>query len=221
MRKKVLLMGGNSKAKSLAVSLLSQGYRVVIINDSYDDCIELSKIEGVTVICGDATKPFILEEAGADECDISIALMPQDADNLVASELCKKKFKVVKTVALVADPKKIEFFYKQGIDSVVCAIYAITSIIEQQAFIDQITTIIPIDKGKIEVIEVQIPKNSLIIGKKLWEINLPKEVIIGSILRKDTIIIPRGDSCILANDTLVVIANNAQQDEAIKILTEV
>ncbi len=219
MKKRVLLIGGRNKAKSLAMSLLGQGYKVTAVNETHEDCMKLAEIKGLTVIHGDGTKPFILDEAGAAECDISIALTSKDEDNLVASELCKKKFHVGKTVSLVSDPQKTEFFYKMGIDSVVCAISAITSIIEQQAFIDEMTNIISIGTGRVQIVEVHIPNESPVAGKKLWEITLSKDVIVGCILRGDSTLIPRGDTRILAGDILVVISSNGQEIAAVKELT--
>jgi trk system potassium uptake protein len=66
---------------------------------------------------------------------------------LIICELCKKKYNVKKTVALVNDPKKTDFFHQMGIDSVVCAVNAITNIIEQQVFLDGIASLIPIGEG--------------------------------------------------------------------------
>ena len=135
----------------------------------------------------------------------------KDEDNLVICELCKKKFHIEKTVALLTDPKKTDFFYRMGIDSVVCAITAITGIIEQQAFVDKITTLIPIGEGRVNIAEVPIPDTSPAAGKKLWEINLPKEVIVGCILRGDTTMVPRGDTRILSGDMLVLISSDKQE----------
>jgi trk system potassium uptake protein TrkA len=79
--------------------------------------------------------------------------------------------------------------------------------------------IIPIGEGRIQIAEVLISDNAPAVGKKLWEINLPKEVIIGCILRGDTAMIPRGDTRILAGDVLVLISGNGQEITAIKELT--
>ncbi len=219
MKKKVLLVGGRSKAKALALSLIKRGYQVTAINDIYDDCLKLAEIKKLTVINGDGTKPFILEDSSAENCDIAIALTSKDEDNLVICELCKKRFHVKKTVSLVSDPKKTDFFYKMGIDSVVCAISAITSIIEQQAFVDEMANIVPLGEGRIQIAEVPVSGGAPVVGKKLWEINLPKEVIIGCILRSSTTMIPRGDTRILAGDVLVLISGNGQEIAAIKGLT--
>lgn len=219
MKKKVLLVGGRSKAKSLAMSLIKRGYLVTAVNNSYEDCLRLAVINKLTVMNGDGTKPFILEDAGAESCDIAIALTSKDEENLVICELCKKRFHVNKTVALVSDPKKTEFFYKMGIDSVVCAISAVTSIIEQQAFLDEMANIVPIGEGRVQIAEVPVSASAPVVGKKLWEINLPQEVIIGCILRGDTTMIPRGDTRILSSDVLVLISGNGQEIAAIKELT--
>ena len=118
MKGNVLLVGGRSKAKSLAQSLLKKGYQVTVINKDLPDCEKLAENEKLTVIHGDGTKPYVLEDAGAGDVKIAIALTPRDEDNLVVCELCKKKFRVPKTLSLLSDPQKTDFFYKMGVDSV-------------------------------------------------------------------------------------------------------
>ena len=74
MKTRVLLVGGRSKAKSLASSLIKKGYQVTVINNAYEDCLKLAEIDRLTVIQGDGTRPFVLEDASAGEADIAIAL---------------------------------------------------------------------------------------------------------------------------------------------------
>lgn len=215
MKGNVLLVGGRSKAKALAQSLLKKGYRVTVINKDLPDCERLAENEKLIVIHGDGTKPYVLEDAGAVNAEIVIALTPRDEDNLVICELCKKKFRVSKTLSLLSDPQKTDFFYKMGVDSVVCAISAVTSIIEQQAFMEEMAKAIPIGEGRVQLLEVPITETDPAAQKQVWEINLPKEVIIGCILRRDQTLIPRGDTRILAGDILVLISGNEQEEIAI------
>lgn len=219
MRKRVLLIGGFNKTLLLSRTLIEKGYNVTVVNNDYQNCLKLAEIDALTVIKGDGTKPYILEDANAQDADIAIALTQKDDENLVICGLCKKKFNIKKTVALINDERKTEFFYRMGIDSVVCAITAITNIIEHQAFLDEIATIIPVANGSISISEVLITATSPVIGKKLWEIDLPKEVIIGSILRNEKSIIPRGDTQIISGDLLVLISSEKQEVKAIKVLT--
>ena len=215
MKGNVLLVGGRSKAKTLAQSLMKKGYRVTVINKELSDCERLAEIEKLTVIHGDGTKPYVLEDADAGSMELVIALTPRDEDNLVICELCKKKFRVSKTLSLLSDPQKTDFFYKMGVDSVVCAISAVTSIIEQQAFMEEMAKAIPIGEGRVQLLEVPITETDPAAQKQVWEINLPKEAIIGCILRRDRTLIPRGDTRILAGDILVLISGNEQEEIAI------
>jgi trk system potassium uptake protein TrkA len=220
MKTKILLIGGFRKTGTLAKSLLKKGYRVTVINDGYENCLTLSEIEGLKVFCGDGTLPSVLSEAGAKTAKIAIALTDKDEDNLVACQLCKSRFGVKKTIALVGNPNKTDFFLKMGVDSAICVMDKITAIIEQQAVIDRITNSIEIGAGRVSVTELTVGNGYAINGKALKEIRLPKDIIIGCILRGDTTMIPRGDTVILADDTLIIIAETGAEEKALKILTE-
>ena len=53
-----------------------------------------------------------------------------------------------------------------------------------------------------------------------WELNLPKEIIIGCILRGDQSLIPRGDTSIKEGDILLMITSDKQKLNAVKELTK-
>ena len=131
MKKRVFLISGFQEARALAKSLVKSGYDVTVVSEDYGACRMLAEMGGATVIYGDGSKPYILDDADAWDADVAIAMTSLDESNLVICELCKKKFRVKKTIAIVGDPKKIDFFYKMGVDSVVCTATVITSIIEQ------------------------------------------------------------------------------------------
>jgi len=219
MSAKVLLIGGFNKTKFLAHSLIKRGYHAIAINSDNEKCLALAEIDNLAVFNGDGSKPFVLEEANAYDADIAIALTDRDDDNLVICELCKKKFHVKKTVALISDPKKIEFFYRMGIDSVVCAVSMIASVIEQQLFLDEMATLVPIGEGRIKIAQVPISATAPAANKQLGTINLPKEVIVGCVLRGEKSLIPRADTRVLAGDVLVLISSDEHEKTAVRELT--
>ena len=219
MKMQVLLIGGFDMAKTLAASLIQKKYRVTVIHPDYACCEALSEIRDLLVIHGDGSKPYILEEAGARRTDIAIALTDSDADNLVICELCKKRFGVTKTVSVIKNAENTAFFRQMGVDAVVCATNTITGIIEQLAFVHDMTALVPVGDGRVSIAEVAIPEGAPAANKKLWEISLPREVIVGCILRKDQTLIPRGDTRILAGDSLVLLSSAHQETDAIRALT--
>ena len=67
--------------------------------------------------------------------------------------------------------------------------------------------------------EIRIRKNSSVIGKAMFELDLPKNSIVAMIYRNKKFIIPDGQTVIYENDKLNVMAENKESlDEAMKIL---
>ncbi len=85
----------------------------------------------------------------------------------------------------------------------------------QQAFMEEMAKVIPLGEGRVRIIEIPITENDPAAQKQVWEINLPKEVIIGCILRQNQTLIPRGDTRILGGDVLVLISGNEQEEIAL------
>lgn len=133
MKKRAFLIGGSQKAQALAASLGRDGYRVTIINKDLDTCRVLTELTDATVIHGDGARPYVLDDAHVHDAEIAIALTRSDEDNLVILQLCKKMFRVKRTVALVNDPQLIQFFRQMGVDSVLAPVLTITSLLEAQA----------------------------------------------------------------------------------------
>ena len=219
MKARVVLIEGYDETRFLSKSLIDRGYHVTAINENMQNCESLAEIDKLQVFHGDGSKPFVLDDAGIYNADIVVAMSNHDDVNLVICELCKKKFNVKKTIAIVSDPKKTEFFLAMGVDSVVCAITAISNIIEQHVLLNDISTVMPIGEGKIQVVQINIPPTAPVIDKCLWEIELPEEVIVGCVLRGKQSLVPRGNTRILANDNLILIVSNDYKEAAVHELT--
>ena len=133
MKKRAFLIGGDQKAQALSASLTAAGYKVTIINKDHATCRVLNELCDATVIHGDGSRPYVLDDAHAHDAELAIALTRSDEDNLVILELCKKMFRVRRTIALVNDPRLIDFFREMGVDSIVSPVLTITRLIEAEA----------------------------------------------------------------------------------------
>ncbi|HSH34776.1 TrkA C-terminal domain-containing protein, partial [Schnuerera sp.] len=58
--------------------------------------------------------------------------------------------------------------------------------------------------GEGEVTEIIASKDMSIVGKPLYQLGLPKGIIIGAIVHKGEVIIPNGNSIINENDRIIV-----------------
>lgn len=211
---KIFIAGAAKQIRSLAASLIEKGYRVTAADPDYADSHKLAETEKLNVIYGDASKKFILEESGIDENTIVIALFDDDEKNLIICEMAKQYFKVKKTVCMLNDSSKTSFFYKMGVDRVICVMNMINSIMEEQVLMDEIVHTVVLD-GHLKIVEIMIDEKTSIINKHLWELNLPKEVIVGCIIRNQQGLIPRGDTLIKRGDRLIVITSDTAKVETL------
>ncbi|WP_202707616.1 potassium channel family protein [Sporosalibacterium faouarense] len=203
----IIIVGGGKEVHFLTRSFISKGYNVTIINNKKEHCEKLARMhEKASIVYGDGTKPYVLEDAGAAYSNIVIALTPKDPDNLVICQLSEKIFKIRKTFAVVNDPKNIDVFNRLGVGTVISTSDIISSLIEQKISVDEITNLIPIEEGKVAIMEVEINKDHDILGKQLVNSNLPKEAIVGCIIRNGNAVIPRGDTVILNKDKLIILS---------------
>ncbi|SKA08134.1 potassium channel family protein [Selenihalanaerobacter shriftii] len=215
---KVILIGGGKVVYFLAKTFLSKGYEVAIINKDQDYCEILAKQLKATIIHGDGSDPYFLEDAGALRSDAVVALTPNDPDNLFICQLAEQKFQVPKTFAVVNNPTNEWVFQKLGVTKVVSTTSIIASLIEQQVTVDDVTNLFPIEEGKVTVTQVVLTEDSPVLGKDLSEVGLPYDSVLGSIIRKNEVIIPRGNTRLLEGDKVIVIALPQNQAEVFKVL---
>jgi len=215
---KVIIIGGGKVVYFLAKTFLSKGYEVTIINRDQDYCERLAKKLRATIINGDGSDPYFLEDAGALQADAVAALTPSDPDNLFICQLAEQQFKVPKTFALVNNPTNEWIFQKLGVTKVISTTSIISSLIEQQVTVDDVTNLFPIEEGKVTVTQVVLTEESPVLGKSLSGVALPHDSVLGSIIRKDEVIIPRGDTKLFKGDKVIVIALPENQAQVFKVL---
>lgn len=128
---RVVIAGGRSRTDFLIESLVRSGNEVVVINVDRAWCEYLSAHHNVPVICGDATKRYVLDDADIEGFDLMIALSDSDADNLVICHLAQRFFGIDRQVCTAYNPRNVPVFKKLGITSVVSATYLLSKYIEE------------------------------------------------------------------------------------------
>lgn len=210
---KILIVGGMKKAEFLIQSLLQKKHTLKVIHDNQEYCKWLSRNYDIGVICGDASKHFILEEAEIDNFDLVIAMTPKDEDNLVICQLAKKYYAVKKTFATVTNPKNVELFKALGIDNVTSSTYIVAGIIEELAIRDELTSYLKIENSGISILEIEIKKNFRADNLYIHELKFPEKSLIAYIIRGSHYIIPEGKTKILQRDKLIILCPKDQNTQ--------
>ncbi|MCU0599387.1 MAG: TrkA family potassium uptake protein [Desulfobacterales bacterium] len=215
---KVLIIGGGKTLFFLSRNFTAKGYEVVIINRNHEECTRLARQLSASVVCGDGSDAVILKEAGAMGADAVLAITPNDQDNLVVCQLASLKFGVPRTVALANDPENAEVFEKMGV-SAFTTTNIIGSLIEQHASLEQITNLLPVAQGRVNVTEIVLDVHSPVSGKLIKDIKLPENSLIAVMLRDNQPIVPRGANVLLPGDRIVLITLPENHGQVIKAFT--
>ncbi|HUE76063.1 MAG TPA: NAD-binding protein, partial [Chloroflexota bacterium] len=97
----VVVAGGGKVGYHLAKALLNEGHEVLIIERDKRKCDHIAEELGSVVVRGDACEASTLAEAGLSRADVVVAVTGDDEDNLVISQMAKKKFDVGRTIARI------------------------------------------------------------------------------------------------------------------------
>ena len=63
-------------------------------------------------------------------------------------------------------------------------------------------------EGEVEAAEFIVQEGSSVVGTPLSGLKLKKDVLVASIVRNDKVILPRGNDCILAGDSVILVTKD-------------
>ena len=206
---KILIIGGGNIGFNLAKNI-EQSFdsaRVKIIEKDKNRSEFIAKeLNNSIVINGNGLDEDVLTEANLNETETVLALTNDDEDNLMVSVLVEKFSQNKRTMALINKPNYSLLQSSLKIDDLIDPRMNTVSSILKHVHKGTIETAYSILNGEYEVIEAEIINTSELINKELKNSNLPEEIRIGAILRKEDIIIPRSNFVFQKEDIVVFLA---------------
>jgi trk system potassium uptake protein len=215
----ILLAGGGKLVYFLSRAFISKGYTVTVIDNDREECTWLARNVKATVVFGAWSDLSILEEAGAALADALVAITPNDQDNFAICQLADMSFHIPRKLALVNDPDNESIFTQLGITAVFSPVKILSNLIEQRFNFDGITCLLPIGEGKVNVTEIVIEETYPVTGKRLSEIELPEDSLVGCIIRGGIPHVPRGESTIADGDRIILITLPENHGSVLKSIT--
>ncbi len=210
---KFLIIGGGNIGFNLAKNLENshESARIKIIEKSKERAEFIAnELNNSLVINGNGLEEDVLKEANIDEAETVLALTNDDEDNLMVSVLVEKFSKDKRTMALINKPNYSILQSSLKIDDLIDPRMNTVSSILKHVHKGTIETAYSISNGDYEVIEAEIIDSSELIDKELKNSNLPENIRIGAILRKNDIIIPSSKFIFKKKDIVVFLAKRDQ-----------
>ncbi len=210
---KILIIGGGNIGFNLAKNIeqsFEDARLKIIEKDKKRAEIIANELNNTIVINGNGLDEDILSEVILDDVETVIALTNDDEDNLMVSVLVEKFSKDKKTMALINKPNYSLLQSSLKIDDLIDPRMTTVSSILKHVHKGTIENAYSILNGDYEVIEAEIIETSELINKELKNCDLPDEIRIGAVLRKNEIIIPRSDFVFKKDDTVVFLTKKDQ-----------
>jgi len=210
---KILIIGGGNIGFNLAKNIeqsFDDARLKIIEKDKKRAEIIANELNNTIVINGNGLDEDILAEVNLEDVETVIALTNDDEDNLMVSVLVEKFSKDKKTMALINKPNYSLLQSSLKIDDLIDPRMTTVSSILKHVHKGTIETAYSILNGDYEVIEAEIIETSELINKELKNCELPDEIRIGAILRKNEIIIPRSNFIFKKEDIVVFLTKQDQ-----------
>ena len=205
----ILVAGGGKVGVNLARELYDDGHEVAMIERDSARATALSSKLDCPVFVGDSSTHDVL----AGRARVFVAATGSDQDNLIACQVAKKVFGVPKTIARASNPKNEAVMARLGIDSTVSSTAIIQQVIERELPTVRIKTLLSLQSGAFQILELPLDGVSPAVGRTVREINLPHDSNLIAILRGKETVVPRGDTKLNEGDIVIALVNTEQETE--------
>lgn len=208
----IIIVGGGKVGYYLTKHLLAAGHEVAVIEKNPKKVDSIIHDLGGVAIQGDGSDAGPMIEAGMNRADIVVAATGDDEDNLIISQMAKKKFNVKRTIARINNPKNEHIFTVLGIDSTVSYVDALVAQIEREIPAHALVHLLTLHDVGAAFLEKQVPDDSGIIGIPMSEWNLPDQFLVALVIRDGQAIIPKGTTRLEAGDQVVAVTSEDNED---------
>ena len=216
---RILIIGAGATGRTLAATLREMNHDIVLLDRDPDALAAADALVDVMTHIGEGASPVALEEAGIGKADMALAVTNRDETNLLAC-LYAHAAGVATKVARVSNTDHLSpsrwNWKAQGLDLLVsqneeCA-KELLDILRYPGAAD----VLDMFERKILAVGVRIAAGSPLADRTLVEAGQSHEILsrsrIVALLRDDRLLIPRGDTRLLAGDNAYVVLQAADVD---------
>ncbi|MCL2141430.1 MAG: Trk system potassium transporter TrkA [Methanimicrococcus sp.] len=203
---KIVVIGAGKVGYNIA-KVLSDKNDVFVIDKDAERVAHANELD-VQALVGNGANVDILNEL--KPFDLFVAVTNNDEINMIACFTAKTiTHGKAKTVARVNNPdyikKPVSKKPEIGVDIMVCPELALASNIAEILSIPGAIDAEVLAEGRAEMIEFEIGEGNFLINQPLKELKLKQYCIICAILRQGEVIIPDGQSFLMAEDRIIVV----------------
>ena len=222
----IIICGAGKVGFSISKQLSAQGHSVTVIDPSSEDIKKINETQDVKGIVGRAAIPSVLENAGAVNSDMIIAVTKNDETNMIICQLAHSLFNINKKIARIRSKEFLEgrwskLYNKSNlpIDVIISPEAEVAKSLFRKLEAPGALDNVPFAKGKIKVLEIAVKKNCPVINLSLKNLTekFPdfKANIVGAV-RKDKFIFLKKADQLLEGDKAFLVVSSEQLTQILK-----
>jgi trk/ktr system potassium uptake protein len=216
---RVLIIGGGRIGYRLADLLEKKSIHTKIIEQRKDRCNELAEqLNKTVVLCGDGSDHDLLKEENIKDMDAVVTVTDDEETNILVS-LLGKRMGARKAITKINRFSYFPLLSTIGVDQVVSTRLSAINSILQHIRRGKILSATTLKNEQAEVLEAVALETSDIVGKPIKNMSFPKGALIVSVVRKENIIIPSGDTVVEPGDKIIIFAKRQAVSKIEKLLT--
>ncbi len=215
----VIICGAGQVGFNIARYLSSEDADITVIDQSRELVDKVMQSLDVKGLVGFASHPDILEQAGASDADMIIAVTYADEVNMVACQICHSIFDVPTKIARIRhhsylDPLWADLFSRDHmpIDVIISPEIEVARAIERCLETPGAFDVHPLANGKVSLIGVHCTPETPILDTPLRELTAlfpDLHIVVVGIWRDGQGIVPRPEDVLLAGDDVYFVSETA------------
>lgn len=210
---KVIIIGGGQVGAYIASLLLNNNCSVKVIENREEVYAKLkNELPENTAVFGSGTDPNLLEACGIADVDVVAAVTGADETNLVVSTITKFEFGVPRVIARVNNPKNTWLFNAgMGVDVGLNMADLMAHIVVEEMDLKNMLTLMKMSHGNYSIVQVKVDTQSKAVNKALKDLEIPIKAVLIALYRGKDVIIPRGNTTIMADDDILAFTDSESQ----------
>ena len=209
---KILIAGSGKVGETLVEQLSAEGYDLTVIDSDSETLERMVTRYDVIGLNGNCASMEVLRQAGGEKADLMIAATGSDEINLLCCMSVHALNPKIHTVARIRNPEYTEQAYSMGdvfglslaFNPEKQAASEIERLLKYPAFLKRDS----FAKGRVEIVELKIEKDSKLCGTSLSMLNgiVKCKVLVCAVLREGSAMIPSGNFTLMEGDKIFVTA---------------
>ncbi|MDB5867476.1 MAG: TrkA-N domain protein [Betaproteobacteria bacterium] len=212
---KIVILGAGQVGSSVAENLVSEANDITVVDLSAERLKKLQDRFDLRTFVGNAAHPAVLEQAGARDADMILAVTQSDETNMVACKLAATMFNIPTKIARIRSGDYLshpEIFSPENfsVDSAICPEQVLTDYISKLLEFPEALQVLEFAEGRVSLVAVRAFHGGPLVGHAISHLrsHMPQiDARVAAIFRQDSPIIPEGDTVVEAGDEVFFIAD--------------